>query len=74
MSKVSTSLDLDRIAVYYNLEHLYGNKIYEISAEDSLSVFNMFHFATQDSNVYIRAPDEFIARIALLDLGYGIVK
>ena len=64
----------DPAVIFYNLENLYGNKINQITPENPLSVFNMYHFDVQGNDIYIMARDEFIARIALLDLGYGIIK
>jgi hypothetical protein len=56
---------------YYYLEGIYGQDLYMVLRE---SEWIMFHFEFDTRTVYLTAPDEFIARIALLDLGYGIVK
>jgi hypothetical protein len=56
---------------YYYLEGIYGEEMYKVLPEYQPT---MFHFEFDTLTVYLTAPDEFIARIALLDLGYGIVK
>jgi hypothetical protein len=55
---------------YYHLEDMYG-EVYKNLPEYQSTLFK-FEFDT--CTVCLRAPDEFIARIALLDLGYGIIK
>lgn len=55
---------------YYHLIDIYG-EVYKDLPEYQLT---LFHFEFDHATVYLRAPDEFIARIALLDLGYDITK
>jgi hypothetical protein len=59
------------IAYYYTLELIYGVQVNQGHPEHALPIFQ---FEIEAGRVYIPAPDEFIARIALLDLGYGIIK
>ena len=56
---------------YYYLIDIYGKDVHKGLPEYQST---MFHFEFNHAHVYLRAPDEFIARIALLDLGYDTTK
>ena len=56
---------------YYYLIDIYGKDVHKGLPEYQST---MFHFEFDTCTVYLKAPDEFIARIALLDLGYDIIK
>jgi len=56
---------------YHHLINIYGKDVHKGLPEYQST---MFHFEFNHADVYLMAPDEFIARIALLDLGYDIIK